>query len=162
MPSISCPLRLCAQGHTKPERLSSFRAQVDLSTVAGSGPNGRITATDVERAAGRGPAAPAAAPAATPAARPASAASPAAPSDAPAAKPAAVSGLRGTIKPFTALQNAVNKNMIASLAVPEFRVSYDISTDKMDALYQKLKPKVSRGDMQFRLGRCSITCHSNF
>ncbi|GFH21394.1 dihydrolipoamide acetyltransferase component of pyruvate dehydrogenase complex, partial [Haematococcus lacustris] len=49
--------------------------------------------------------------------------------------------LRGTTKPFTALQQAVNKNMIASLAVPEFRVAYDITTDKLDALYQKLKPK---------------------
>lgn len=26
--------------------------------------------------------------------------------------------------------------------VPEFRVSYDIVTDKLDALYQRLKPKV--------------------
>jgi hypothetical protein len=30
--------------------------------------------------------------------------------------------------------------------VPEFRVGYDISTDKLDALYQKLKPKV--GEVQ--------------
>jgi len=31
--------------------------------------------------------------------------------------------------------------MIDSLAVPEFRVSMTISTDKLDALYRKLKPK---------------------
>ncbi len=29
----------------------------------------------------------------------------------------------------------------AALQVPEFRVSYTIETDKLDALYQKLKPK---------------------
>jgi hypothetical protein len=31
---------------------------------------------------------------------------------------------------------------MCSTQVPEFRVGYDISTDKLDALYQKLKPKV--------------------
>ncbi|KAJ9508598.1 hypothetical protein QJQ45_012141 [Haematococcus lacustris] len=120
--------------------------KVDLSRVGGTGPNGRITASDVEAAAGRGPAlAPAPAPAPAPVAAPAApAATFAAPARAPAAAPAAstsVSQLRGTTKPFTALQQAVNKNMIASLAVPEFRVAYDITTDKLDALYQKLKPK---------------------
>jgi len=119
--------------------------KVDLSTVGGSGPNGRITASDVERAAGRGPAtsAPAAAaPAAAPAAASASAPAPAAaPGPAPAVKPTTVSELRGTTKPFTSLQQAVNKNMIASLAVPEFRVGYEMCTDKLDVLYQKLKPK---------------------
>jgi pyruvate dehydrogenase E2 component (dihydrolipoamide acetyltransferase) len=93
--------------------------RVDLSSVAGSGPNGRITASDVERAAKGG--APAAAPAAAhaaPAAAPAAAA--------PAAKPAAaaapaaattVSELRGVTKPFTTLQAAVSRNMIESLKV---------------------------------------------
>lgn len=35
---------------------------------------------------------------------------------------------------------AVSKNMLESLKVPEFRVSYQIQTDKLDTLYQKLKP----------------------
>lgn len=91
--------------------------KVDLSRVAGSGPNGRITASDVEAAAGRAPvAAPApiaAAPAAAPTApAPAKAAAPAAPS-----KDTTVSELRGTTKPFTTLQQAVSRNMMASLSV---------------------------------------------
>jgi pyruvate dehydrogenase E2 component (dihydrolipoamide acetyltransferase) len=119
---------------------------VDLASVAGSGPNGRITASDVERAAGKVPAASAAAPIAVPAAVAAPAKAAAAPAAAALAPSAAagtvVSQLKGKTKPFTTMQQAVNRNMIASLVVPEFRVSYDITTDKLDVLYQKLKPKV--------------------
>eukprot|EP00198_Chlamydomonas_reinhardtii_P008170 XP_001697507.1 dihydrolipoamide acetyltransferase [Chlamydomonas reinhardtii] len=75
--------------------------KVDLATVAGTGPNGRITAADATT----------------------------------------VSELRGTTKPFSTLQAAVARNMNESLKVPEFRVSYAITTDKLDALYQQLKPK---------------------
>jgi pyruvate dehydrogenase E2 component (dihydrolipoamide acetyltransferase) len=42
---------------------------------------------------------------------------------------------------FNTLQQAVNRNMVASLAVPSFRVGYTISTDKLDAFYQLVKPK---------------------
>lgn len=76
----------------------------------------------------------AAAPSAAPA--PAAAKAPAA-----APEPTSVSSLKGTTVPFTSLQQAVSRNMIESLSVPEFRVSMTISTDKLDALYRKLKPK---------------------
>lgn len=120
---------------------------VDLSTIVGSGPAGRITAGDVEAikngngavavAAAPAPAAPApaAVPAAAPAAAPAPA--PAAPAPAPAAAGAAPSG---TV-PFSGMQLAVSKNMLESLKVPEFRVAMTIRTDALDALYKKLKPK---------------------
>ena len=42
---------------------------------------------------------------------------------------------------FNTLQNAVNRNMVASLAVPCFRVGYTITTTKLDSLYKQLKPK---------------------
>jgi pyruvate dehydrogenase E2 component (dihydrolipoamide acetyltransferase) len=91
--------------------------RVDLATVAGSGPNGRITASDVERAA-KGGAAPAAPAAAAPAAAaPAAAAPAAAPKAAAAAAGTTVSELRGTTKPFTTLQAAVARNMNESLKV---------------------------------------------
>ena len=92
--------------------------KLDLARVGGTGPNGRITASDVERAAGKAPAvaAPAAAAASTKAvtAAPAtvSSGSPAAPSGA-----TTVSELRGTTKPFTSMQMAVSKNMVESLKV---------------------------------------------
>jgi pyruvate dehydrogenase E2 component (dihydrolipoamide acetyltransferase) len=111
---------------------------VNLETIAGSGPAGRITAADVENA-GKGGAPAASAPAA-PAAAAAAAPAPAAPA-ALAPTATTVSDLAGTTVPFTSLQQAVSRNMIESLAVPEFRVSMTISTDKLDALYRKLKPK---------------------
>ncbi len=111
---------------------------VNLETIAGSGPAGRITAADVENA-GKG-AAPAASAPAAPAAAAAAAPAPAAPA-ALAPTATTVSDLAGTTVPFTSLQQAVSRNMIESLAVPEFRVSMTISTDKLDALYRKLKPK---------------------
>ena len=95
---------------------------VDLATVAGSGPAGRITAADVEAAKARGgapaPAAAAPAPAAAPAAAaPAPVAAAAAPAPAAAAEKTTVDALRGTTVPFTTLQKAVVNNMNESLKV---------------------------------------------
>ena len=107
---------------------------VNLATVRGSGPNGRIQAEDVERAAGRPVTPPrvgegtAAVPGAVPAAAPAS--------------PAGNSfGAPGDTVAFNTLQAAVNRNMEASLAVPCFRVGYTITTDKLDVFYKQVKPK---------------------
>jgi pyruvate dehydrogenase E2 component (dihydrolipoamide acetyltransferase) len=50
-------------------------------------------------------------------------------------------GRPGETVAFNTLQQAVNRNMVASLAVPSFRVGYTISTDKLDAFYQLVKPK---------------------
>ena len=55
--------------------------------------------------------------------------------------PAAVAPAAGQVTPFTGMQLAVSKNMMASLAVPEFRVAYTIRMDKFEALYKKLKAK---------------------
>jgi len=117
--------------------------RVDLSRVVGTGVNGRIDGADVEAfAAGNGavatPAAPAAPSTPAPAAPAASAGEAPAPAP-PAATPATAVG--GTVQKFTSLQAAVARNMEASLAVPEFRVCTSITTDKLDALYKKLKPK---------------------
>jgi pyruvate dehydrogenase E2 component (dihydrolipoamide acetyltransferase) len=110
--------------------------KIDLSTLQGSGPHGRIVAQDVEQAAGKtptpsGPAA-ASAPIAPPAPTPsAPAAAPPAPSLAPA----------GQLVPFNTLQQSVVRNMMASLAVPTFHVGYTITTDNLDALYKQIKSK---------------------
>ncbi|MBA0698877.1 hypothetical protein Goari_000560, partial [Gossypium aridum] len=70
---------------------------------------------------------------------------PAAPAKAPAAS-AAPSSLPppvpgSTVVPFTTMQAAVSKNMVESLSVPTFRVGYPVTTDALDALYEKVKPK---------------------
>ncbi|KAJ0926072.1 putative dihydrolipoyllysine-residue acetyltransferase [Helianthus annuus] len=47
----------------------------------------------------------------------------------------------GSVVPFTTMQGAVSRNMVESLAVPTFRVGYTVTTDALDALYKKIKPK---------------------
>ncbi|GAA0170829.1 acetyltransferase [Lithospermum erythrorhizon] len=96
---------------------------VDLKTVVGSGPNGRVVAKDVEAAA-----------------------SAVAVGEKPPVK--ASGGDGGGLKvelgktvPFTTMQGAVSKNMVESLGVPTFRVGYTITTDALDALYKKIKSK---------------------
>jgi pyruvate dehydrogenase E2 component (dihydrolipoamide acetyltransferase) len=115
---------------------------VDLSHLTGSGPHGRIVAEDVEAAAGKANT-PASAPTApTPAPRSAPTPASAAPKSAPPATPSVpVGGLLGELLPFNTLQNAVARNMVASLQVPTFHVGYTITTDELDKLYKKIKSK---------------------
>ena len=109
---------------------------VDLARLRGTGPNGRIQAEDVEKAAGR-PVTPPRVGEGTSAAAVAGATGAASPS-APAGNSFCAPG--DTVA-FNTLQVAVNRNMEASLAVPCFRVGYTITTDKLDAFYKQVKPK---------------------
>ena len=111
---------------------------VDLATVRGSGPHGRIQAEDVEQASGQPTSVPRVAEGTAPAASSAGAAAAAAAPSAPAGNSF---GRPGETVAFNTLQGAVNKNMEASLAVPCFRVGYTITTDKLDAFYKQVKPK---------------------
>ncbi|WP_017654248.1 dihydrolipoamide acetyltransferase family protein [Fortiea contorta] len=113
--------------------------KVDLNTLKGSGPYGRIVAEDVETVANQGqpPAAKVVAPQpSTPAISPV-----APPRTAPAPTPVVSGATASQIVPFTTFQNAVVRNMVASLSVPVFRVGYTISTDGLDKLYKQIKSK---------------------
>jgi len=110
---------------------------VDLGTVRGSGPHGRIQAEDVERALGLTVAVPRVAEGSAPAASGSSNGA-AAPASAPAGN---AFGRPGESVAFNTLQGAVNRNMVASLAVPTFRVGYTITTTKLDAFYKQVKSK---------------------
>ena len=100
--------------------------EVDLSQVMGSGPGGRIVEADVEQAAK----------ATKNSAKPlvSSLPSPSHPGTSP--NPQA-----DQVVPLTTLQQAVVRNMNASLSVPVFHVGYTITTTALDALYQNLKGK---------------------
>ncbi|MBD2279732.1 MAG: 2-oxo acid dehydrogenase subunit E2 [Dolichospermum sp. DEX189] len=118
--------------------------KVDLNTLTGSGPYGRIVAEDVEVATGKVQpiTTPVVTAAPVPASVPVAAPTPApAPVAAPTAAPLVSSAVPGQIVPFTTLQNAVVRGMVASLSVPVFRVSYTISTDGLDKLYKQIKSK---------------------
>lgn len=116
--------------------------KVDLNTLKGSGPYGRIVAEDIEVAVGKVP------PVTTPVVTPTTVTTPV---TAPVTAPAPVvtpvptqvvtSSVPGQVVPFTTLQNAVIRGMVASLSVPVFRVSYTISTDGLDKLYKQIKSK---------------------
>ena len=107
---------------------------IDLKTLQGSGPYGRIVAIDVEQAAGKSSTKKVATPVATTIAAPTPA-----PVTAPA--PAPVSVTTGETVPLNTLQKAVVQNMVASLQVPTYHVGYTIATDELDKLYQQIKPK---------------------
>ena len=110
---------------------------VDLAGIRGSGPNGRIQAEDVERAAGRPISVPLVGEGTAAAVSSGAASAAKAPSS-----PAGNSfGRPGDTVAFNTLQGAVNRNMEASLAVPCFRVGYTITTDLLDAFYKQVKPK---------------------
>ena len=96
---------------------------VKLEGLMGSGPHGRLVAADVEKAAGKSPAQAAIPAAAIPVAAPVVLAQP------------------GEIKAFSTIQQAVNRNMLASLNTPSFRAGYTIGTTKLDSFYKQVKPK---------------------
>ena len=106
--------------------------KLNLATVTGSGPNGRITGTDVEMAAGKPVSA-------TPLQIQPTAVATSAPAAAKAAAPAATptAAPAGSVA-FTSMQAGVARNMVESMSVPTFRVGYTITTDALDALYKKV------------------------
>ena len=111
---------------------------VQLVGLRGSGPHGRIQAEDVERAAGQ----PVSLPRVAEGSAPAQLAVGGNGSSAPAAAPAGEAfGRPGETASFNTLQQAVNRNMVASLSVPCFHVGYTITTDKLDAFYKQVKGK---------------------
>ena len=107
--------------------------KVDLNTLKGSGPHGRIVAEDVEAAMGIS------APPIAPPPAPVSAPLAAVASSKPAALPKPI--VLGQQVPLNTLQNAVVRNMMASMEVPTFHVSYKITTDNLDKLYKQVKSK---------------------
>ena len=111
---------------------------VALDSLRGSGPHGRIQAEDVERALGLTVAVPRVAEGSGPAAVAAAAGNGAAAAPAPAGD---AFGRPGDSVSFNTLQNAVNRNMFASLQVPCFRVGYTITTTKLDVFYKQVKGK---------------------
>ncbi len=113
---------------------------VDLSALTGSGPHGRIQADDVLAATGQ----PVSVPRVAEGSGPALAAAAGGGNGGSPAAPAASGqsfGRPGEAVTFNTLQNAVNRNMLASLEVPCFRVGYAITTTKLDALYKQVKGK---------------------
>ncbi len=105
---------------------------IDVNSLHGSGPNGRIVAVDIEKAAGK------TAIPVTVTTQPIAVTTPA---TAVAPKVTPPSTTPGEVVPLTTLQKAVVGNMMTSLQVPTFHVGYTITTDSLDVLYKKIKSK---------------------
>ena len=118
--------------------------KVDLNTLHGSGPHGRIVAEDVEAAVNPRSPGSIPTPPAVPAMQPVPPL-PVAPSVKSLPSPAPVTsgvGVTGSAPvPLNTLQTAVVRNMVASLQVPTFHVGYTITTDGLDKLYKQIKSK---------------------
>ena len=124
---------------------------VDLSLVEGTGPHGRIQAEDVQRAQGQPISVPWVAESDAPASikldLDLSSRSKSSLTNSSTDKKSKKTlggnsfGAPGETVPFNTLQQAVNRNMEASLEVPCFRVGYTINTDKLDSFYKEVKPK---------------------
>ncbi len=126
------------------------QAGIDLSTVTGSGPNGRIVKADVEGVS----AAPK--PAAAPAAQAPAAAAPAA--AAPAAAPAPKAPAPAITAPHTAVPNSSMRKVIArrlsesKSTVPHFYVTMDIEIDALLKLRADLNSRAPKdGPGAFKL-----------
>ncbi|APD48491.1 2-oxo acid dehydrogenase subunit E2 [Synechococcus sp. CS-602] len=117
---------------------------VALESLRGSGPHGRIQAEDVERASGQPLSVPRVSEGSSSYA-PATAALAGNGASAAGAAGAAplgqAFGSPGETVAFNTLQQAVIRNMAASLTVPCFHVGYTITTDRFDAFYKQVKAK---------------------
>lgn len=120
-------------------RKLALQLGVDLEALRGSGPHGRIQAEDVLAATGQPVSLPRVAEGSGPAVAPVASTGGAA--AAPVAPAGQAFGRPGDTVAFNTLQQAVNRNMVASLQVPAFRVGYTITTDKLDVFYKQVKAK---------------------
>lgn len=133
---------------------------VELATVEGTGPGGRIVKADVRAAAGAAPAEAAPAEAA-----PAAAETQAAPAPAPQRDEATV-GAKGAveIQELTRLQKVVSRRMAESKATaPDFAISLDVDMTEAVALRARLKevstPAPSFNDMVVKAAASALREH---
>ena len=145
--SISAPPSVVNDGRiVASPRAKKLATQVgvDLATVQGTGPHGRIQAEDVQKANGQPISVPWVAESNAPSTWPGSSQSAGASSVTTSSSTEDLIGKSfgspGDTVPFNTLQQAVNRNMEASLSVPCFRVGYTITTDRLDSFYKQVKP----------------------
>ena len=128
------------------------RLGVALESLQGSGPHGRIVANDVERAAGQPLSTSSPSHGSAQEGRPRAVPRLPAPGSGPALvsqgggaaaapAPALAKAAPGQVAAFTTAQQAVNRNMTASLSAPCFQVGYTIITDPLEAFYRQVKPR---------------------
>jgi pyruvate dehydrogenase E2 component (dihydrolipoamide acetyltransferase) len=108
-------------------RRMAKQAGIDLATLKGSGPNGRIVKVDIEASLQKG------APAAQPAA---------APAPTPAARPSAPIAAPHTLVPHSSIRKVIARRLTeAKSTIPHFYVSMDVEIDALIKLMNELNAK---------------------
>jgi pyruvate dehydrogenase E2 component (dihydrolipoamide acetyltransferase) len=111
-------------------RRMAKQAGIDLTTLKGSGPNGRIVKADIETTLQKG--APAAQPVAAPAAS-------------PAARPAAPITAPHTLVPHSSIRKVIARRLTeAKSTIPHFYVSMDVEIDALIKLMNELNAKAPK------------------
>jgi pyruvate dehydrogenase E2 component (dihydrolipoamide acetyltransferase) len=111
-------------------RRMAKQAGIDLATLKGSGPNGRIVKVDIEASLQKGKGAPAAQPVA------------AAPATAPAARPAVPISAPHTLVPHSSIRKVIARRLTeAKSTIPHFYVSMDLEIDALIKLMNELNVK---------------------
>jgi pyruvate dehydrogenase E2 component (dihydrolipoamide acetyltransferase) len=130
-----------AETHVKASPMARAIARdqgIDLATVSGSGPGGRVVKADVEAlvAGDGGRAAPAAVPAAPPTAAPPAAAPP------PAAPPSAAADVEEV--PLTNMRKTVARRLVESMqSAPHFYLTIKVDADALLALRAELNQRLA-------------------
>ncbi|MFO0951830.1 MAG: dihydrolipoamide acetyltransferase family protein [Isosphaeraceae bacterium] len=128
-------------------RKIAAEARVDLASVPGTGPNGRVTREDVEgflRNRSSAPAAAVAAPAATPAAASAAVA--------PRPRPSLPVGQPQRV-PHSPMRKTIAKRMAESkAAAPEIHVTVDVRIDRLLATRESLNGQLAREKVKLSVG----------
>ena len=108
---------------------------IDLERVAGTGPDGRIVAEDVERAA-------------------------AAPAPAPAYAPAAAAPLEAEVVPLTSLRKTIARRLTEAWQAPAFQISMSADMTRAQELHGRLREQgVSVTDIVTKLSAIALLRH---
>ncbi|HEX2468694.1 MAG TPA: dihydrolipoamide acetyltransferase family protein [Solirubrobacterales bacterium] len=144
--TVEAPAEPSGDGRVKASPIARRIANekgLDLATLQGSGPGGRIIKADVEKAVAAGPVAPAA----PPAEAPAPAAAPAAPTPGARERPETAKGETQVVE-LTKLQQTVARRMAESKATaPHFYLSMEVDMSRCVEARTRIKAASGEGEV---------------
>ena len=135
---------------------------INLGSITGSGPSGRIVKKDVEAAIGNGVSAPAAAPAPQQQSAPA-----AKPAPAPAPMPAVGAVLESKNVPLNNMRATIAKRLVESkTTIPHYQVTISARMDALLALREELNDQLSTQGVKlsvndFLVRACAVAMHQH-
>ena len=135
---------------------------INLASISGTGPSGRITKKDVEAALANG--VPSATPAAAPVAQPATASVPA---PMPAPLPAVGAVLESKTVPLNTMRSVIAKRLVESkTTIPHYQVTISARMDALNALRSELNEQLAPQGVKlsvndFLVRACAIAMHQH-